>query len=140
MNLRILITGGLGFVGGRLANHLLQEGHQVVIGSRKATEPPALLSQAKVEKIEYDDQAALENYCYGIDVIIHAAGMNAQACIDNPEAALSFNGEMTARLVTAANRAGVLRFIYLSTAHVYSNTLQGTVSEDSSPHNSHPLC
>ena len=138
MNLRILITGGLGLVGGRLANHLLQEGHQVVIGSRKTTEPPALLSQAKVDKIEYDDQAALENHCYGIDVIIHAAGMNAQACIDNPEAALSFNGEMTARLVTAANRAGVLRFIYLSTAHVYTSPLVGIITELTPTKNLHP--
>lgn len=136
--MRILITGGFGFVGGRLAVHLAQAGHQIVLGSRNSITPPAWLPQAEVVQIEWDDGRALEHSCNGADAVIQAAGMNAQECASDPIAALAFNGVATARLVAAASRAGVQRFIYLSTAHVYASPLVGTITEDTCPRNLHP--
>ena len=74
----------------------------------------------------------------GMDIVIHAAGINAQDCVSSPKAALEFNGGVTARFVKAASRVGVWRFIYLSTAHVYSNPLVGIITEESYPNNAHP--
>jgi UDP-glucose 4-epimerase len=136
--MRILIAGGFGFVGGRLAVHLAQAGHQIVLGSRKASSPPAWLSQAEVVQINWDDVRALECCCSGVDLVIQAAGMNAQDCAADPVAALAFNGVATARLVAAACLAGVKRFIYLSTAHVYASPLEGTITEETCPRNLHP--
>jgi UDP-glucose 4-epimerase len=136
--MRILITGGFGFIGGRLAVHLAQAGHQIVLGSRNVITPPAWLRHAEVKQIEWDDSRELELSCKGVDVVIHAAGMNAQECATDPVAALAFNGVATARLVAAANRAGVQRFIYLSTAHVYGSPLVGTITEVTCPRNLHP--
>jgi len=135
---RILITGGLGFVGSRLAAHLSRAGHRVVLGSRKAIAPPSWLPQAEVTQIKWDDAAALECSCREVDVVIHAAGMNAQDSAADSVAALAFNGVATARLVTAACRAGVQRIIYLSTAHVYASPLAGTITEETCPRNLHP--
>jgi UDP-glucose 4-epimerase len=136
--MRILITGGFGFIGGRLAVHLAQAGHQIILGTRHSMPAPDWLPQANVEKIEWHDEIALERSCDGVDVIIHAAGMNAQDCTDDPAAALAFNGVASTRLVAAANRTGVQYFIYLSTAHVYSSPLVGTITEDTCPRNLHP--
>ena len=136
--MRILITGGFGFIGGRLAVHLAQAGHQIVLGSRKAISPPAWLQHAEVKQIEWDDSRALELSCNGVDVVIQAAGMNAQDCATDPVAALAFNGVSTARLHAAASRVGVSRFIYLSTAHVYASPLVGEISEATCPRNLHP--
>ena len=136
--MRVLITGGLGFIGGRLAHYLLKAGYQIIIGSRKVSNPPAWLEQAEVEEIKWDDAIALKKSCLGIDIVIHAAGINAQDCMNDPEAALEFNGEVTARFVEAASKAGVKRFIYLSTAHVYSNPLVGVITEESYTNNPHP--
>lgn len=138
LTMRILITGGLGFLGGRLAAHLAQVGHQIVLGSRNALSPPAWLPQAEVAQIEWDDGSALEHCCSGVDIVIHAAGMNAQDCGTDPVAALAINGVATARLVAAACRANVQRFIYLSTAHVYASPLAGTFIEETCPRNLHP--
>ena len=74
----------------------------------------------------------------GVDVIVHAAGMNAQECAKNPEHALAVNGVATAELVNAAVIQGVKKFIYLSTAHVYSAPLVGTITEKSQTTNLHP--
>lgn len=135
--MRILIPGGLGFVGGRLAAHLAQAGHQIVIGSRKAIDPPVWLMQAEMAQVDWEDDAALERMCKGVDVVIQAAGMNAQDCAADPVAALTFNGVATARLVEAASRTGVNRFIYLSTAHVYASPLVGVITEVTCPRNLH---
>jgi UDP-glucose 4-epimerase len=135
--MRILITGGFGFVGGRLAVHLAQAGHRIVLGSRKNLTAPTWLPQAEVAHIEWDDTVALEGSCSNVDVVIQAAGMNAQECAANPVAALGFNGVATARLVAAASGAGARRFIYLSTAHVYANPLVGSITEETCPRNLH---
>lgn len=138
MTLRILITGGFGFVGGRLAVHLAQAGHQVILGSRNAINPPDWLPQAEIAQIVWADDRALEHSCDGVDVVIQAAGMNAQECAADPVSAIEFNGVATARLVRAASRVGPQRFIYLSTAHVYTSPLVGTITEETCPLNLHP--
>jgi UDP-glucose 4-epimerase len=136
--MRILITGGFGFVGGRLGQHLYQAGHQVILGSRNASRPPNWLPHTEVAKIDWNDGRALEQTCNGVDVIIQAAGMNAQDCATNPVAALEVNGIATARLLDASIRCSVKRFIYLSTAHVYASPLIGTITEETCPRNLHP--
>lgn len=136
--MRILITGGLGFVGGRLAAHLTQAGHQVVLGSRDSALPPIWLPQAEMLQIAWENQESLEKSCSGVEVVIHAAGMNAQDCAVDPVGALAFNGIATASLVRAASTANVNQFIYLSTAHVYGSPLVGSINEEACPKNLHP--
>lgn len=138
MKHRILVTGGMGFVGGRLAQHLHQAGHQVVLGSRTASSPPEWLREAEVVKMGWNDCDALAAVCDGVDVIIHAAGINAQDSVANPAEALAFNGVASARLLDAGCKARVKRFIYLSTAHVYGSPLYGTITEETCPRNLHP--
>ena len=111
--MRILITGGFGFIGGRIAAYLSQAGHQVLLGSRNERNPPVWLPQAEVVKSQWGDECAIQNSCEGVDVIVHAAGMNAQDCAADPIAAYDFNGVATKRLVEAASRVGVKKFIYL---------------------------
>lgn len=135
--MRILITGGLGLVGGRLGQYLQHAGHEIVLGSRKTAPPSDLLFSATVLKTDWGDVCSLEQICRGVDVVIHAAGMNAQDCAEAPMLALEFNGLATARLLEAAIRAKVKRFIYLSTAHVYASPLSGVISENTCPRNMH---
>ena len=136
--MNILITGGFGYIGSRLVKHLHNEGHQILIGTRSLNCYEDWPTQVKVVFTDWNDSYALEQICIGVDVVIHAAGMNAKDCEDNPEKAYDFNGLATARLVSSSSRAKVKRFIYLSTAHVYSNPLIGSISELTEPKNIHP--
>lgn len=135
---QILITGGFGFIGGRLTEHLLKAGHNVIVGSRKLSRPSLSYRSTEVRKMNWNDKDALAKSCKGIDIIIHAAGVNAQECELNPKNALEFNGEVTLRFLNAAIQTGVKRFIYLSSAHVYSSPLEGLINEETIPTNSHP--
>jgi len=136
--MNILIAGGFGFVGGRLGQHLQQAGHQVILGSRNVRYEPHWLPSSSVALMNWDDASSLQEVCSGVDIVIQAAGMNAQDCASNSLEALAVNGLATSRLINAASIAGVTRVIYLSTAHVYANPLTGIISEESCPRNLHP--
>lgn len=136
--MKILVAGGFGFVGARVAQALSLAGHEVLLGTRSARGVPAWLPHASVRIMDWRSIAGLQNACAGVDTVIHAAGMNAFACAADPVAALEFNGLATVRLVEAAVAMNVARFFYCSTAHVYASPLQGEIDEQSCPRNTHP--
>jgi len=136
--MRILITGGWGFIGGRLAQYLQQAGHTVVLASRVLHNIPEWLPGAETVSINWQNTASMEQACEGADVIVHTAGMNAQDCSADPVAALAVNGSATEQLIQAAISRSVKRFIYLSSAHVYTNPLVGLISDSTIPQNPHP--
>lgn len=128
----------MGFIGGRVATHLSSFGHQIVIASRAKHDPPSWLPTARMVRLNWDDESSLRKACENTDVVIHAAGMNANDCEISPEKALEFNGSATQRLVGASVAANVKAFVYLSTAHVYAHPLIGSITENISPKNQHP--
>lgn len=136
--MRILVTGGRGYLGGRISKALMELGHEVTITTRN----PQLISEShvgvKILSPNWNSKSELQKVCYGKDLVIHAAGVNAQDCQDSPSAGLEFNGNATGRLVRAAEESEVRTFIYLSTAHVYSNRLSGHIDEETPTLNQHP--
>lgn len=132
--MRLLITGGFGYLGGRLAQALSsQADHEILLGTRQQAEPPPWMHQAKVAHIQWDSLSNLDHICTGVDVVIHLAGMNAQDSAADPVAALELNAIATARLLQASIRQGVKRFVYFSTAHVYGSPLTGVITEETCP-------
>jgi UDP-glucose 4-epimerase len=106
------------------------------------TRSPQLISGSylgvKILSPNWNSKSELQKVCYGKDLVIHAAGVSAQDSQDNPSLALEFNGNATGRLVRAAEESEVKTFIYLSTAHVYSNRLSGFIDEETLTLNEHP--
>ena len=136
--MRVLITGGTGYLGGRVAQHLTsQSGFELLLGSRNKHTTPRWSPESKTVKMRWESKTALEEICSDVDAVVHMAGMNAQDCAADPSSALEVNGVSTARLVQAAIHQGVKRFIYLSTAHVYGSPLKGIINEETCPINLH---
>jgi len=136
--MKFLITGGFGYVGGRLARHLELLGHEITIGSRTFQSKPSWLVKGSMIVMDWSDDRSLLNACKNIDIIVHAAGMNSKECLENPELALQVNGVATKNLVMAASKQLVSKFIYISSAHVYADDLSGVVTEESGVKNTHP--
>ena len=131
--MKVLITGGWGFLGGRLAQTLMSRvGHKVLLGSREEKGgSPQWLPEAEVVQTTWKSVVNLRAVCRDIDVVLHLAAMNARDCIISPSAASEFNVIATEHLLSAAVNAGVKRFIYLSTAHVYGTPISGIITEES---------
>lgn len=132
---RVLVTGGTGYLGARIGKSLAEQGYKVCLGSRYpfANGTVEGCSQAATD---WDDSEF--KFCKGFDLIIHAAGMNAKDCAENPEMAYRFNGLLTEKLIEKALAFGCKRFFYLSTVHVYGAPLIGRFNESSVTLNKHP--
>ncbi|HIC70039.1 MAG TPA: SDR family oxidoreductase, partial [Candidatus Latescibacteria bacterium] len=137
--MRVLITGGFGYLGGRLALFLAEQAeYDILLGGRSPVRSVDWLPQATPVQTDWQSVPSLERICAGVDAVVHLSGMNAQDCAADPAAALEVNGGHTAKLLRAADRQGVKRFIYLSSAHVYGSPLQGTITEDTHRDAMHP--
>lgn len=133
---RILITGAFGYLGGRLAQKLsAQKGYEVIMASsREQIESNGF----SCVQLFWKQPEQLYEICNGVDIIIHAAGMNAEESIQNPEKAIEVNALYTMYLMQAAIKQKVKRFIYFSSAHIYNNPLEGFINEDTCPRTLHP--
>ncbi len=139
MKHRILVTGGMGFVGGRVAQSLATRSDvTLTLGSRTAQANPCWLPSAQVVAMDWRSPQSLTLACDSIDIIVHLAGMNDVDCLRDSVAALEINAVNTARLMQAAKVAGVKRVIYFSTAHVYGPSLVGQIDESTLPQGRHP--
>jgi UDP-glucose 4-epimerase len=139
MTHRILVTGGFGYVGGRVAMELASlPDTQIILGTRFPKDRPAWLPSASVIATDWNNTIAIEQACKDVDTILHFAAMNEIDAAKNPADALQMNGVATVRLVEAAKVANVKKFIYLSTAHVYGSLLKGYLDESVCPRPIHP--
>jgi len=127
----ILITGGSGYLGGRIAANLKFLGCEVRTG--KSVE-----SDSNGFPIDLTDDYSIDGACEGISSIIHLAGMNTQSCDNDPEKALLINGLGTLKLLKAAKKNRVTKFLYFSTAHIYGSPLIGEINEKKLPRPLYP--
>jgi UDP-glucose 4-epimerase len=136
---KVLITGGMGYVGARVAQELSTRSDlDIVLGSRRAQESPAWLPNARVVAMDWTSQKSLAAACNGVDAVLHLAAMNEIDCARDPVGALESNGVYSVRLLEATKSNKVSRFIYLSTAHIYGAPLAGHIDEEMLPRPRHP--
>jgi UDP-glucose 4-epimerase len=139
---KVLITGGFGYLGGRIAETLSNFGIKVVIGSHRRQVNVCENTQ-KYDTVFIDllDENSLNLACSNIFAIIHLAAMNSEQCENQPEQALLVNGTGTSNLLNAADSQGVKRFLYFSTVHVYGSDIIGKIDESSitDPSNSYAI-
>ena len=127
-SVRVLITGASGLVGGRLIGHLLDAGGVTV----RAASRVSRAWPVNVEGVVTDaaDVATLNAACADVDAVVNLSSMPERLAAEDPQRALRDNTGGTLAIVTAAARAGVRRFVQLSTFKVYDNTPAGLVTEE----------
>ncbi|NVE93357.1 NAD-dependent epimerase/dehydratase family protein [Altererythrobacter lutimaris] len=116
--MRIGVTGGTGFTGGALVRQLLQDGYDVVCLARDAARLP---EEARANAIVgTTDQAGIaERFVEGVDSVIHVAAMFRD--VGTTDEFERINVGMTKTLLDAAEKAGVKRFVYISTMGVHGS-------------------
>ncbi|MBU6343543.1 MAG: SDR family oxidoreductase [Bacteroidetes bacterium] len=131
----IVLTGGFGYVGGRIARFLLDSGNNVTLTSRKKYDSTLLPGAKRLIIDAVNDD--LEFYLRDIDAVIHLAAMNEIDCVLKPHEAIEVNISQTLRWLEASEKAGVKQFIYFSTFHVYGLG-SGNIDEKVLPRPNHP--
>lgn len=139
--MRILLTGGTGFIGSHTAVLLLEAGHQVVLYDNLSNSSTDCLQQ--IEKItqrtpifvqgDILDQTLLEQTLqqYKIDAVIHFAGLKAVGeSTQKPIAYYTNNVSGTLSLLQAMKNQGVHTLIFSSSSTVYGDPLHLPLTED----------
>jgi len=121
--MKILVTGGAGFIGSNLVNRLLGDGHDVRVIDNESTdahESPYWNTKATNYKRDICDYDYLKYITEGVDVIFHlAAEARIQPATKNPTLAVKTNTLGTCNVLQAARENGVKRVVYSSTSSAY---------------------
>lgn len=129
--MRVVVTGGAGFIGRATARHLAGLGHAVVALVRDPDRAAAILPNG-TELVRSDLSAAdaLGTAMAGADGVVHLAGSYRVGIrADERPAMEDANVGATGRVLDAAIRAGVPRVVYVSTVGTYGDTRGRVVDE-----------
>lgn len=134
--MRILVTGGAGFIGGHLAENFVGDGYDVVvldtldsfydIGIKKQNieiaSEAATNGDGEYEFVEgsITDQELVNELVDGVDYIYHqAAQAGVRASVEDPQKTTQINVQGTFTLLEAARNADIERFVNASSSSVY---------------------
>jgi UDP-glucose 4-epimerase len=127
--MKVLVTGGSGFIGSHVVDKLRLEGHQPVIYDLR---PSPWHEPGSVETVlgSITDREALERALHSCDAVAHLAAVaDVNDVHAEPEDAERVNARGTVAVLEACRRAGVKRIVYASTIWVYSDCEQEVVNE-----------
>jgi len=138
---KVLITGGLGYLGGHIAKYFSDKGYAVIIATRKPENniPKTIPHNVKVRQLDYNSDEQLNEAMKEIDTLIHLAGPNIHSSSYDPENIIRYHVKLTERLLRASKSNNLKKFIYLSTIHVYGKNLKDIVTEETKPIPVHPF-
>ena len=140
MDQKILITGALGYLGSRIASAINISGRQVILGvsHNNIAIVPKELNHLEIRRYDFSSIESCINLCNGVDIVIHTSGLNSEECFKSPSNAIIVNSLYTANLLEGIKYNQVSKFLYFSTAHVYSSEMNGHINESTNPQNPHP--
>lgn len=139
MSRKYLVTGGAGFIGSNFIRYLLEHEPDALITNLDALTyagVPATVAELDASerhsfiKGDICDRQLVEEIVPGHDVVVHfAAESHVDRSIDGPATFLETNVVGTGVLIEACRRAGVSRFVHVSTDEVYGSLAEGFASE-----------
>lgn len=139
MKKRVLITGGFGYLGGRIAVEIARTNNWIVrLASRKVRPEPYWLEGVETVDLDVMNPESISVAAKGCQAVVHLAAMNENQCVESPETAVNINTLGCLNMLQVAISQGVGRFIYFSTAHVYGAPLEGYIDEEKLPRPIHP--
>ena len=138
-----IITGGAGFIGSNLADHLIRIGHKVIVLDNFVSGKKSNLSHhkknLKIFKIDISKNKNLDQYFKGADYVFHLAGLaEIIPSIKNPRKYFINNAIGTLKVVQAAKKAKIKKIIYAASSSCYGNTKSFPTSEKEKIDLKHP--
>lgn len=119
MSTTVLLVGGFGNLGGRIAAHLHKIADvNLVLSSRFHRSAPKWAPDAHVIQLDLTDPQTFSNIPRHVDSMIQLAAVSDIESLNNPDIAELVTTDGTIMLLREAVRRDTSRFIYFSTVHV----------------------
>jgi nucleoside-diphosphate-sugar epimerase len=137
--MKVFVTGGSGFVGGRLTRTLSRDGHRVAGLARSAAAASAVEAVGgSAVRGDLHTAEALHAGMAGADLVVHAAAKLTGGARDAREFH-RVNVDGTTAVLTAARRAGVPRVVFVSTEQVVMSRGPLVQVDETRPYASRPI-
>src|SRR5579862_7187423 len=123
--MKILVTGGAGYVGSTLVPLLLAEGHTVRVLDSLLHGGESLLGVWAHPAFQFTrgdvrERSAIQHAVSGCDAVVHlAAIVGDPACAREPDVSRAVNLDSSLALIEESRKAGVSRFVFASTCSNY---------------------
>jgi len=124
--MRVLVTGGCGFIGSHMVDQLLREGNQVVILDNCSTGRLENLEHQKnnqslsIHICDISEFESIEKYFEGVEKVFHIAALaDIVPSIQNPQKYHRSNVDGTINVLEASRKHQVKRFIYAASSSCY---------------------
>lgn len=133
---RILVTGASGFIGARFLAARREQRDDLAALVRSARAGARLPSGTQVRTADLSVPASLEGVCAGVDTVVHLAShaeTEGRPERDEPDAHQRVTVEGTRRLLAEARRAGVRRFVFMSSVKAMGEGAEECLDETSPP-------
>ena len=137
--LKILITGGAGFIGSHLTDEFLKHGHHVVVldnlrnGSLDNLQWAEEQRQFRFQEGDILDKELCLESMENIDVVYHLACLGVRHSIHSPFENHRVNAEGTLNVLDAAKKHRVKKFFYISTSEIYGGAQTFPITEETLP-------
>ncbi len=133
--MKVLITGGTGFIGSRLAQRCLEKGYEVSILGREDANDAEIQNRTTLENLgikvvlgSVADRERMFELATGMNIVFHLAAAQHEMNVPD-ELFRSVNVEGTRNMLDASIAAGVERFIHGSSIGVYDRSVTSIVDE-----------
>ncbi|HLA42105.1 MAG TPA: SDR family oxidoreductase [Aggregatilineales bacterium] len=135
---KFMVTGGGGFIGSHLVEHLLQEGHDLVVVDNFSTGYPKNVAPFQkdidLREIDIRDKDAVYDAMKGVEYVFHQAALpSVPLSIENPEQSHDVNVKGTMNVLLAARDSGVKRLVFAGSSAAYGDSPEEFKSEDMQP-------
>lgn len=139
--MKVIVTGGAGFLGSHLVDHLMERGHHVVVidnlSSGRLDNLKRWENHDRFELVVADLKeidAKWTNTFEGADVVFHfAANPEVRVSVTSPEVHFDENLKVTFNVLEAMRRHGVPMMVFASTSTVYGDARKIPTPEDYQP-------
>lgn len=143
--MKILVTGTEGYLGSLLAPILMKDGHEVLAVDTGFYKTGWLYhgAPATPQTLHKDIRHLTATDLKGIEAVVHMAELSNDPTGElAPHITYEINHKGSVRLAELAKRAGVLRFVYMSSCSVYGLAADGFVTEESpvNPQTAYAIC
>lgn len=131
--MKVLITGGAGYIGSITAKELERLGHEVTVFDHFVSHSPAKLGKTPYFKGDLLDPLSLDSALSSFkpDVVMHfAAYIQMGESVANPEKYFTNNVEGSRNLADSMVKAGVNKLVFASSAGVYGNPVHIPIPEN----------
>ncbi len=134
---KILITGGLGFIGSYIADELIDENEVLIIDNKSTGKVENLqnINHENLTLIEKDlNDADLDDILTDVDYVFHLAAMaSVPLSIENPSECIENNMDDTIKLINACKNNNVKKIIFSSSSSVYGDNTNIPLKESEYP-------